>query len=131
LLAPDAVPPSAPSIEKLQQPLADALERMFRKEANAVRRAIRNKSPDFAAWLTSFHERHAVVLREAVQPGCRALRTAIEIDEAALVDACLLDSRNQLTHAFNKDTPEAMQARLDTWSDDRTACALKRALGDS
>lgn len=65
--------------------LAEAFERMRKKEANAMRRAL--KTPDtFGAWAEKFYAEHALTVRAAIIPPLEALAGAIR---ATLPDTVL------------------------------------------
>jgi HK97 family phage portal protein len=96
--------------------LRDALARMFAKEANAVRKAIKNKSLDFDAWLTGFHAKHAATIEQAVAPAV-ALYAAIGIAREASTIAghsTRLSSRYLLA-GFNHQTPAEFAVTLAEW----------------
>ena len=108
--------------------LGDVLARMFRKEANAVRRAIKNVELDFGAWLARFGAKHSATVERAIAPVCGAYPELVDACEIAKYSCA--ESRRQLLAAYDTDTPEAMAARLDGWAEHRTAETLTHYLGD-
>jgi HK97 family phage portal protein len=96
--------------------LRDALSRMFGKEANAVRKAIKNKSLDFDAWLLGFHAKHAATVTQALAPAIDLLASVGVHPKTETAGArCVRASGPILRTAFDSDTPAAFAARLAAW----------------
>lgn len=105
--------------------LADALARMFTKEANAASRAIDGKQ-DFEAWLSEFYGKHKATLAEALGPACLALACAgVDVFPAALADWLAGESVAVLRQAYNSDTKDQFKRRVAAWPTERAARAAE------
>jgi len=99
--------------------LADALGRMFTKEANAAKRALAGGS-DVEAWMRDFYPRHRDTLARALQPAAEVLRCGgSAVDAGTLADRVIATSRAELVEAFNRETRSQFLARLDSWPSER------------
>jgi len=99
--------------------LADALGRMFTKEANAAKRALVGGS-DVEGWMRDFYPRHRDALARALQPAAEVLRCAgSAVDAGTLADRVIASSRAELVEAFNRETRSQFLARLDSWPSER------------
>jgi HK97 family phage portal protein len=95
--------------------LADALARLFRKEAKA---ALANaKRPDFDAWLEGFYARHQPTLAEGLAPACGLLRALGKpADPADLARQITADAVGRLRGAYDTMTPAGFAALLAGWA---------------
>lgn len=100
--------------------LSDVLKRMWKKEANAARRAAKNATT-FLDWLDSFYTSHTATLLEALYPFNRL--AAVSGVPIAYPTELVEDSRSRLEeiHAETaaEDLCDAIAAEVDQWTDVR------------
>lgn len=111
--------------------LADALKRMWTKEANAAKRAAKN-SKTFLAWLEEFYTAHEATFGEAIMPFNRiaALIELPPVNHRELI----AQSRQLLESQYDSQPAEsfadAVADEVDTWTTSRitnTIEALKES----
>ncbi len=127
--------PTTDDRSRVRPIMHETLSRMFRKEANAVRRAIGKTSIDFTAWLSEFHAKHRGTIAEALGPVVSAFPGAMLSEDIStpqqIAALCAATSATVLNVAFNTDTPEQMANRLDAWDTDMATLITSQALGDN
>lgn len=112
--AQETPPPAAAATQ--QQPglitmIREAIERMGRKEARAVARAIKHVDRDFESWLKIFHAKHRVTIAEVVAPTCQAFDTLTTPEEIATWSIDF--AARELIAAYNHNTPAEMNEKLE------------------
>lgn len=122
----DATDPEAESMADRAALLAmvtDTVQRMLKKEANAVTRAAA-KPESFLSWIDSFYLKHADTISEALCPAASSLRPSlaaeiVAVHAARIVERSKRDLLEVAGRASAKKLPAAVDAMLANWASDR------------
>ena len=119
--APDVVQAAARGV------LRDAVERMARVEATAIRRKLTH--PDFPECLAEFYSGFRAKLGAALTPAARMLQSlGVPVDPQVLADAYVQTSREELAAGATTLSRRQMSEIVDEWARARPDWVIDKAL---